>query len=102
MRFLSKIVLCFVILITAAPLSQFLPDNSCQEICGTSKSANSEKQQVPACCCPCQACFCCVTGAEYNYLSIRVYETSVSMKKMAGKLILPGFSSDCWQPPEIC
>jgi hypothetical protein len=56
----------------------------------------------PGMCNPAQCAFCCfVCPVSQDKIVIKVYDTGIRANRAANQLLLQGFTSDCWQPPEM-
>ena len=81
------------------------PQLSCETECCEEEEATDNED--PGCCplemCnPSQCVFCCflcpVTGDK---IVVRVFDSAAAAISAEGDLLLSGFATDCWQPPEL-
>ena len=83
-----------------------------ETICAEGECCMSDENEIcdmedmeccpPGTCSPAQCVFCCFTcTVNHDKIVIQVFDTGIKTNSAAEQFLLSGFTTECFQPPEL-
>jgi len=101
----AQILLYTFLVLTTLPCATLIASKM-KTGCETECAMAEQKEKMECCpidmCCVCQCCCCCFACTlDTKQIIFKVFDSSLNKRPTASEFVLPGFTADSWQPPEI-